>query len=84
MNFMFKNNRIHIIFFLLILKPLVECHSFLKQSKRALHIELSDSFLREYQARSVLCLKNDSISKGCKKVLKLKISFTKRSCQPIN
>jgi len=30
-------------------EPLIECHSFLKQSQRAIHIELSDNFLREYQ-----------------------------------
>jgi tRNA (adenine-N(1)-)-methyltransferase non-catalytic subunit len=30
-------------------KPLIECHSFLKKSQKATHMELSDSWLREYQ-----------------------------------
>lgn len=30
-------------------EPLIECHSFLKVSQKATHMELSDSWLREYQ-----------------------------------
>lgn len=37
------------IVYSLIQEPLIECHSFLKRTKKAIHIELSDSWLREYQ-----------------------------------
>lgn len=30
-------------------EPLIECHSFLKTTHKAIHIEMSDSWLREYQ-----------------------------------
>lgn len=30
-------------------EPLIECHSFLKTTQKAVHMELSDSWLREYQ-----------------------------------
>jgi len=30
-------------------EPLIECHSYLKKTQRATHLELSDSWMREYQ-----------------------------------
>lgn len=30
-------------------EPLIECHSYLKRTQKAIHMELSDSWLREYQ-----------------------------------
>ncbi|CAF1006328.1 unnamed protein product [Brachionus calyciflorus] len=37
------------VIYSLIQEPLIECHSFLKRTQKAIHIELSDSWLREYQ-----------------------------------
>ena len=37
------------IVYSLVQEPLIECHTFLKRTKKAIHIELSDSWLREYQ-----------------------------------
>jgi tRNA (adenine-N(1)-)-methyltransferase non-catalytic subunit len=30
-------------------EPLIECHTYLKQNRKAVHMELSDNWLREYQ-----------------------------------
>lgn len=37
------------VFYSTIQEPLIECHQYLKQSQKALNIELSDSWYREYQ-----------------------------------
>ena len=31
-------------------EPLIECHSYLKQSRKAVHMELADNWLRDYFA----------------------------------